>query len=263
MSDLTVSWQKILRDAISEPGVIHDAYTRFHNYSMGNQLLAMLQCSARGIPAGPIATFMTWKDRGRFVKKGEKAITLCMPITGKAKRTEKTEDGAEVERESSYTRFVYRNNWFVLSQTDGADYSLPEMPAWDKATALTALDVAEIPFDELDGNCQGFARKRQVAVSPVAALPYKTLFHELAHVVLGHTTEGNLNDGSEHTLRSLREVEAECVALLCCESLGLEGAQFSRGYIQSWGSEIPERSAQKIFHAADQILKAGVQPCRA
>lgn len=97
----------------------------------------------------------------------------------------------------------------------------------------------------------------EVAVSPVAAMPHKTLFHELAHVVLGHTSEGSLNDGSEQTPRSLREVEAESVALLCCESLGLPGAEFSRGYIQSWGSEIPERSAQKIFHAADLILKAG------
>jgi hypothetical protein len=49
------------------------------------------------------------------------------------------------------------------------------------------------------------------------------------------------------------------VALLCCESLGLPVAEFSRGYIQYWVGEIPERSAQKIFHAADLILKAGVR----
>ncbi len=37
------------------------------------------------------------------------------------------------------------------------------------------------------------------------------------------------------------------------------GSDFSRGYIQSWfkGDMIPEKSAQKIFHVADQILKAG------
>ena len=54
-------------------------------------------------------------------------------------------------------------------------------------------------------------------------------------------------------------LEAEAVALLCCESLGLEGAEFSRGYIQSWGQgqTFTERSAQRIFHAADRILKAG------
>jgi len=32
-----------------------------------------------------------------------------------------------------------------------------------------------------------------------------------------------------------------------------------RGYIQGWlqGDSIPEKSAQKIFRVADQILKAG------
>jgi hypothetical protein len=69
----------------------------------------------------------------------------------------------------------------------------------------------------------------------------------------------------EKTPRSLREVEAEAVALLCCEALGLEGAEYCRGYLQNWlcpgigfdASAIPEKGAQKIFRAADQILRAG------
>jgi antirestriction protein ArdC len=202
---------------------------------------------------------MHWKELGRHVKRGEKAIMLCMPVTCKTKRTVAAEDGSESDQESTFTRFVYRNNWFVLSQTEGAEYNPPAVPGWDESRALAALAVERIPFDDLNGNTQGYATGRKVAVSPVAAMPHKTLFHELGHVVLGHTAESSQNDGSERTLRNLREVEAECVALICCESLGLPGAEFSRGYIQSWGSEIPERSAQKIFHAADLILKAGVQ----
>jgi len=62
-----------------------------------------------------------------------------------------------------------------------------------------------------------------------------------------------------------REVEAEAVALLCCEALNIEGDDYCRGYIQNWlgpvlGNReevIPEKSAQKIFRAADQILRAG------
>ena len=81
---------------------------------------------------------------------------------------------------------------------------------------------------------------------------------------MGHTTEADFAD-DETTPRSLREVEAESVALLCCESLGLDGAEFCRGYIQNWLSRvsgsnaeaIPEKSAQKIFRAADQIIRAG------
>ena len=49
------------------------------------------------------------------------------------------------------------------------------------------------------------------------------------------------------------------------ERWGLEGADYARGHIQAWlskgiGSDanaIPEKSAQKIFRAADQILRAG------
>jgi hypothetical protein len=89
-------------------------------------------------------------------------------------------------------------------------------------------------------------------------MPHKTLFHEAAHIELGHTLEASFTD-AEITPRSLREAEAEAVALLLCESLELPGPELSRGYIQSWlrGDVIPEKSAQKIFEAADRILRAG------
>ena len=76
-----VSWAALLQEAVSKPGYIHEAYSRFHNYSLGNQLLALFQCLVRGIQAGPLATFPRWKELGRHVKKGEKALTLCMPLT--------------------------------------------------------------------------------------------------------------------------------------------------------------------------------------
>jgi hypothetical protein len=77
---------------------------------------------------------------------------------------------------------------------------------------------------------------------------------------LGHTGEDpGLLDDHEFTPRSLREAEAESVALIVCESLNLPGPEFSRGYIQHWYSAqtIPDRSAQRIFKAANEILKAG------
>lgn len=163
----------------------------------------------------------------------------------------------------TFTRFIYRPHWFVLAQTDGQDVEPPPIPTWDQARALGSLGVVEEPFTATDGNCQGYARQRAIAVSPLAELPHKTRFHELAHVVLGHTSEAEAGmSDSELTPRSLREVEAEAVALVCLEALGLPGAEHCRGYIQHWnerrGAEpIPERSAQRIFKAADQILKAG------
>ena len=89
-------------------------------------------------------------------------------------------------------------------------------------------------------------------------MPHKTLFHELVHIELGHTTESNFTD-SDFAPRSLREAEAEAVAMLLCESLELPGVELSRSYIQNWlkGDTIPEKFAQRIFGAADRIIRAG------
>lgn len=51
------SWEAVLRPAIAKPGMIHEAYSRFYEYSLRNQLLAICQCMDRGLTPGPIATF--------------------------------------------------------------------------------------------------------------------------------------------------------------------------------------------------------------
>jgi antirestriction factor ArdC-like protein len=258
MSNLTFDrtnkekWSQLLEEAVTQPGLILKAYSAFHGYSLGNQLAALLQCQLFGIEPGPIDTYKGWLDKARHVRKGEKAIWLCMPLARKKTNPETGED------ELYIAAFVWKPRWFVLSQTEGEPVAMPESPEWNKERALAALGIEEILFTHINGNVQGYAKKTQVAVSPIAGLPHKTLFHEVAHVVLGHTAESDISD-SEHTPRSLREVEAEAVALLVCESLGLSCSEYCRGYIQNWlaGEPIPEKSAQKIFGAADRILKAG------
>ena len=260
----TQSFAELLQSAVAEPGTLSAAYQQFHSYSLGNQLLAMFQCQARGLKPGPLATFPKWKELGRHVRKGEKALTLCMPLTlkRKAERTDDA-DGADAADSSAATfiRFVYKARWFVLSQTEGEALSAPSIPTWDAERALATLDVAEVPFDHTDGNTLGYARKRSISINPLNPLPHKTRFHELAHVLLGHTAKGQQSD-SEVTSRKLRECEAEAVALLCCAALQLPGLDESRGYIQRWwgqGNPIPEKSAQAVLKVADRILKAGAE----
>jgi hypothetical protein len=186
-----------------------------------------------------------------------------MPVTRKV-RDEESQDNQTENHERTFTGFIYKPHWFVLSQTIGDEFVPTNLPEWNAEQALAALNIEQISFTHTDGNCQGYARRRQIAINPVAQLPHKTMFHEAAHVILGHTTESDYAD-TERTLKNLREVEAETVALLCCEALNLEGADYCRGYIQNWlyppvrhnEAGIPEKSAQKIFHAADQILRAG------
>lgn len=248
-----VKWTSLLKEALEKPGVISEAYSFFHDYSFGNQMLALQQCRERGLKPGPIATFPKWLERKRWVRRGEKALTLCMPVMAKVKEKDGT------VREEFKQLFIFRPRWFVLSQTDGADWQESiETPDWDYKRALDVLNIKMKPFDLMDGNTQGYAEGREVAVSPIAEHGTKTLLHEVSHIVLGHTTEGQMSD-SENTPRNIREVEAEGSTFILLSLLDLPGAEFSRGYIQHWaaGEPITEKMARRIFGAADEIFKAG------
>lgn len=72
------------------------AMARFHSYSFGN-ILAI----ARQRPtATRVAGFSTWKELGRFVKKGEKGIQILAPMTGYRRRKDaddQTSNQAEIK----------------------------------------------------------------------------------------------------------------------------------------------------------------------
>jgi hypothetical protein len=209
-----IQFRQLLEEAVTKPGSMLRAYSLFWNYSLGNQLLALFQAHKRGISLGPIASFNRWKELGRHVKRGEKAIELCMPVTVRRTVTEKSTDGTDTETEIAFKRFVYKRNWFMLSQTDGAEYQIPAIPAWHRARALQALNVEEMPFEMLNGNCQGYAKGRQIALNPLAQLPAKTTFHELAHIELGHTSEA-VHDSETLPRKATMEGQV-CNGFYCC-----------------------------------------------
>src|SRR5437867_6518772 len=97
----------LLRRAVTEPGMISAAYSAFHGFSLGNQLLAAVQCAERGLPLGPLATFPGWKSKGRHVKRGERALWLWLPITHKREvpRASRTDDDCIAQ---VITRFVLK-----------------------------------------------------------------------------------------------------------------------------------------------------------
>src|SRR6266487_3518089 len=125
-------WSALLVEAVNKPGLIMEAYSAFHNYSIGNQILALVQCQLRGLEPGPINTFPGWQALGRNVKRGERALILCMPITRKH-REEESDDRSndEANGEHTYTAFVYKPRWFVISQTIGEEFQPARLPEWD------------------------------------------------------------------------------------------------------------------------------------
>lgn len=269
-----LDWATLFESILTEPGVLGSYYSAFHDYSLGNQILAIVQLAERGLPISPIASFNAWKEKGRKVAKGQKAIALFMPVTVKGSKAsdEKKIDVDSSESQGSERRqiFVMRNNWFAFSQTepdersDCPTYSAPKVPVygWDKAQALEKLGVTEVPFENLNGNTQGYAIpvRKVVSVSPLARMPHKTLYHELAHCLL-HSKEGELACLVDLD-KSIIEAEAEATAFLCCAALGQPGLEQARGYVQNWLSSDTSReefkkSAGRVFSAANRILKAG------
>ena len=107
----------------------------------------------------------------------------------------------------------------------------------------------------IDGNCQGYSFERNVSVSPVAAYPMKTMFHEIGHVMLGHTTD---NAGGESPCsRGVGEFQAESVAYLLAHELELSewAPEESRAYIQHWlgDEQVTNAHIRAVFTAVDKI----------
>src|ERR1700688_345910 len=191
------TWGELLHRAVHTPAKLLPAYTAFHNYSFGNALLALEQCISRKIEPGPLNSYKGWMTLNRQVRKGEKGLCLCMPVTYKKRTADKaaaeTNEEHKVNREEVRQCFVFRNYWFVLAQTEGETPYEQPVPGFDLESALQSLDITRRPFDEINGNVQGFAHQREIAVSPIAELPLKTTLHEIAHVVLGHTTSQTID----------------------------------------------------------------------
>lgn len=252
------SFTDLLSRALTEPGMLSAAYRRFHRFSLGNQILAAAQLTQRGMPLSPIASFNRWQELGRSVRKGERALALFMPVTIKKRGQEGEPDDVQRVGET-FIQFKLANRWFSIEQTDGAEYAEPmATPIWHQKQALAQMDITQEHFSMVDGNVQGYAVERRIAINPIAEYPHKTCFHEIAHIVLGHTKSRGCWDAVTMP-RNLQEVEAEGVAYLLCSILDLPGQCESRGYIQSWlaDDQLPEKAAQRIFNAAQKIIGAG------
>ncbi|WP_236737465.1 hypothetical protein [Mycolicibacterium llatzerense] len=244
-----IDWRAVLTEALVLPGRMSDTYTRFYNYSFLNQLWLM----AQGVHE-PCASFNRWKALGRYPIKGAGRYVLH-PRPVKKRNAETGED------EIVAMRFPPRPTAFPLSLTRGADLEMPELPEWDWQRAYLALEVEQIPFELLNGNTQGYSVGRMFAVNPVAKWPGKTTLHELAHIVLGHTTQNDGEGAGSQCSRGVAEFQAESVAYLMAHEIGLSewDSAESRAYIQTWlgGEEVTDQAIKGVFSAVDAILRAG------
>ena len=87
------------------------------------------------------------------------------------------------------------------------------------------------------------------------AMTLKTTVHEVAHA--REHDPANFPDG-EHPPRETLEVEAESIAFLVCEHLGIDTSDYSFGYVGAWSSDkgLPElhEALGHIQKAANEII---------
>jgi antirestriction protein ArdC len=222
---------------------------KFHNYSVNNSILIYLQKPDATYCAG----FTTWKSMGRYVKAGEKGISILAPAFKKKEVDVKNQDGTPIldadgnpkKEEKIIPRYKVTTT-FDYSQTEGKE--LPEI--------LSELK-GEVPdYENLFGALKNVAEEKGVSVGfediPSGAKGYyslsdnriaikngmsemqnlKTLAHEITHSRLD-----NLDRKEEAGLKTDRygkETRAEATAFVVCSHFGIDTSDYSFAYLNTW-----------------------------
>jgi hypothetical protein len=221
---------------------------RFHRYSLHNICLIMAQRPT----ATRVAGFHTWRTLGRFVRKGEKGIAILAPIVGRRR--------PDTDEDESRTVLGFRAAYvFDVEQTDGAALPEPAEAAGDPGDRMAALRSAIashgiiVDYDDSLGGALGLSCGGRIRV--LSGLPpaseFAVLAHEFAHELL--------HRGSDRPdSRDIRELEAEAVAFVVGQAVGLELAEAARDYILLYrgDSDALAESLERIQHTASTILRS-------
>jgi hypothetical protein len=232
------------------------AMARFHSYSFGN----ILQIARQKPDAQRVAGIRAWNELGRFVKKGEKGIQILAPMIGYRRK----KDSADHEQDAKPApmligfRAVYV---FDIGQTDGA--ALPEFEHAitgevgthrDRMIAFLAAQNIKLEFNEKIAPALGVSYGGKIALLPgqSKAEEFTTLVHETAHEIL-HKTERRTM-----TTATVRETEAEAVAFIVGQAVGLEMGTASSDYIQMYAGNaaLLAESLEVIQRTSSVILAA-------
>jgi hypothetical protein len=254
-------WHNLLVEAVQDPGQLAAAHKYFHKYSLANQWMASSQLRSLGLPLMPINTFKGWLNAKRPVQAGQKvSIALIAPVPIR----EKKEEGSGEKGEVKFTLFKLRYSWFHMGQTAGEEYNVDDAQRgdWNLAAAFDFFEIKERPFEftSVTDTRLGWAKGKEISVSPLEVHQSYGRLREMARIVLGHT---EVTPGKAVPMeQELRDIEADTTAYLCAATLGITGLDEARARLQmcldaSAKLRIPDKCANRAFGAADKLLNAG------
>ena len=242
--------------------------SRFHRYSVNNQILIHMQRP----DATQVAGFNAWKDKfGRHVKKGEKGIQILAP-TATMKKIQQTvldpdtkapmldEDGNVMTEEKTVrtvSNYFKPVTVFDVSQTEGKPLPHLAMPLTGDVAhyeafveALRRSSPVPIEFENMAVTTDGYfsADKQRIAIRPGMSQvqTVAAIVHEIGHSKLHDydrlQAEARADGDKEPVKKDRRteEVEAESVAYAVCQYYGIETSENSFGYIAAWSKFITE-----------------------
>lgn len=259
----SLNFTEVVNTILTGDAIPADCFKMFYQYSMNNTLIAISQMMMKKIAISPIASYGKWQSLKRHVNKGQTAIQLWMPVTS----PKKDEFGKIVKDENGKieynTYFVFKKNWFALSQTSGSDdFDINELnnkvKNFDFCKMLKELNITLVDFNIMNGNIQGYSKinKNEIAILPIAQDKVMTLLHEVAHQVLHNDKEGMNID------RAIKEVEAESVAYTLGMILNVPEIELahSRDYIKGWlhNNNLDEKTSKRILKGVNKIYESGV-----
>jgi len=251
IQDLTISqrWMAWLRFS-----------RRFRRYSFHNQILILSQRPT----AVRVAGYRAWQEMGRQVRRGERGIAILAPIRISDNQGRSEEDEQELAVGFRVVRV------FDLEQTEGPEPPRPLddlgdlTPGFELSRLLEqAADLGfSVEFADLSGerhgDCSHALRRIRLRQGMGSAQTLKTAAHELAHAIM----HGPAFGGD----RALAELEAESVAYVVCDGVGIDSSAYSFGYLASWagGGEAAvsmiSSSGARITRAAGDILEGAGCP---
>jgi antirestriction protein ArdC len=253
--------KQLTTDAVDRLGTLLDAghsdqfatflkaMARFHRYSFHNVCLIASQRPT----ATRVAGFHAWRSLNRFVRKGEKGIVILAPIVVR-RAIEEAADGDE--RHVAGFRAAYV---FDVAQTDGEPLPSattasgdPGRRTQDLRAAIATHGIAIEDAADLDGALgMSVGGRIQILAGLPPAEEFVVLVHEFAHELLHRTADRPAS-------RDTRELEAEAVAFVVGEAVGLQVADAARDYIHLYRGDRDGllASLDRIRAAASAILRA-------
>ena len=240
------------------------AMGRFHNYSFGN----ILEIARQKSDATRVAGMYAWNQLGRKVIKGQKGIRILAPMIGIRKKKD-SEAEKDITKQNQPVLVGFRSAYvFDVSQTEGAP--LPDLSERVKGEVgeyrerlidfLIAQGI-ELEFKESIAPALGMSYGGRIAILPgqAAAEEFSTLVHEIAHEML-HKAERRTA-----ITKTVRETEAEAIAFVVSQTIGLDAGKSSADYIHLYhgNAALLAESLEVIQRTSALILSAIETPAAA